>query len=561
MMDRFWLKSYPRGIPATIDVDPELSIIDVFKETVAKYPKNPAVSNFGFELTYEELDQRSDHFAAFLINNLGLEKGDRFGIMMPNVIQYLVAMYGAFKAGLVVVNVNPMYTADEVRHQLNDAGVRAMIVLENFAHTIQEAFPHINTIEHIIVTGIGDAFPRFKRTLYNWGVRYLKRMVPAYHFEKSTTYLDAMALGSKKSFEPIDLVGSDLAFLQYTGGTTGVAKGAMLSHYNMVANLLQAATWSSHFLKPGKEIIITALPLYHIFSLLANALVFMRFGALNVLITNPRDINGFVKEMSRYPFTAITAVNTLFNALVNNKRFAKLNFSRLHFTMGGGMSVHRTVAEKWQKITGVHILEAYGLTETSPAAFINPVYCRQYNGSIGLPIPSTDVKVIDEDGHTLPVGEAGELCIKGPQVMQGYWNMPDETEAVLSEEGWLKTGDVAKFDEKGFAYIVDRKKDMIVVSGFNVYPNEVEAVLIQHPAIQEVAVIGVDNETTGEAVKAFIKLQPGQQVKKEALIKFCRRHLTPYKVPKQYEFCDELPKSNVGKILRRALRDQEKNKD
>lgn len=555
-MEKIWLKSYPKGMPETVNVSPDVSVIDVFKQSVKRYGSSPAVSNFGVELTYAELDHRSDHFAAFCQNELKLQKGDRLAIMMPNLIQYLVALYGAFKAGLVIVNVNPMYTAHEVAHQLNDAGATALLVLENFAHTIEEAKSDLKTVKHFIVTALGDEFPCLKRSVFNFVARHIKHMVPKYNLPGSIDYRQAMKRNHVKSFHCMDLSGDDLAFLQYTGGTTGVAKGAMLTHSNMVNNLTQAATWSGHFLKPGKEILITALPLYHIFSLLANALTFMRFGGLNVLITNPRDIKGFVKEMQRYKFTAITAVNTLFNALVHNEQFKKLDFSQLHFAMGGGMAVQHAVADAWQKVTGVHILEAYGLTETSPAALINPVYCRAYNGSIGLPIPSTEIKVIDEEGRELPQGEPGELCIRGPQVMKGYWNMPEETKKVLSDDGWLRTGDVAKIDEKGFAYIVDRKKDMVVVSGFNVYPNEVEAVIAEHPKVQEVAVIGVPHPVTSEAVKAFVVLKPHQKLTSNELVSFCRRHLTPYKVPKIYEFRTELPKSNVGKILRRALREE-----
>lgn len=555
-MERFWLKNYPKGMPADIIIDPKVSIVDMFNRAVKKFGDRPAVSNFGTEITYQELDHLSDYFAAYLQQELGLKKGDRFAIMMPNLIQYLVALHAALKIGMVVVNVNPMYTPGEIEHQVNDAGVDAILVLELFAHTVEQALPKLKTLKHIIVTAIGDSFPTIKRFMANFVMRRIKKMKPNYNLPTAIHYLDMINKGKQLKLERIEINGDDLAFLQYTGGTTGVAKGAMLTHSNIVSNVDQAYHWSGHFLRAGKEIVITALPLYHIFCLLANALLFMRMGGMNVLITNPRDIDGFVKEMSRYKFTAITSVNTLFNALVHNKKFQQLDFSKLHFAMGGGMAVQHAVAVGWQKITGVHILEAYGLTETSPAATINPVYCREYNGSIGLPIPSTEVKIIDDDGGELPIGKEGELCIRGPQVMRGYWNMPEETKKVLTEDGWLKTGDVAKFDEEGFLYIVDRKKDMVVVSGFNVYPNEVEAVIAEHPGVNEVAVIGVPHPVTGEAVKAFIVPVDGEKLASQELITFCRKKLTPYKVPKIFEFRDELPKSNVGKILRRALRDE-----
>lgn len=555
-MDRFWHKSYPKGMAVDIDVDPKTSILDLFNRAVKKFGDRPAASNFGTTITYQELDQYSDYFAAYLQKKLGLKKGDRFAIMMPNLIQYLVAIYAALKAGLIIVNVNPMYTAVEVEHQLNDAGVDAILVLEFFASTIEEARPKLKTLKHIIVTAIGDQFPMVKRFMANFIMRRVKKMMPTYKMTDVVHYLSAITEGKQLKLDRVELEGSDLAFLQYTGGTTGVAKGAMLSHSNIISNVEQAYQWSGHFLHPGQEIIITALPLYHVFCLLANALLFMRMGGLNVLITNPRDIDTFVKEMSRYKFSAITAVNTLFNALVHNEKFKRLDFSKLHFAMGGGMAVQHAVAEKWQDITGVHILEAYGLTETSPAVTINPVYSREYNGSIGLPIPATDIKIVNADGEELPIGEEGELCVKGPQVMQGYWNMPEETKSVLSADGWLKTGDVAKFDEDGYIYIVDRKKDMVVVSGFNVYPNEVEAVIAEHDKVKEVAVIGVPHPVTGEAVKAFVVLVEGAKLTSQELIAYCRKRLTPYKVPKIFEFREELPKSNVGKILRRALRDE-----
>jgi long-chain acyl-CoA synthetase len=555
MVEKIWLNSYPKGVAPTICVDPSVSLVDMFKSSVKKFGARPVLSSMGCEITYRELDQRSDHFAAYLQNTLQLKKGDRFAIMLPNLIQYVVSVYAALKLGLVVVNVNPLYTAREVVHQLKDAGAEAIIVLANFAHTLEKGIGKLPALKHIIITEVGDAFPAIKACLTNFVVRRVKRLVPVYHLKNVLKYRDVLAKGKKQSLEPVVLSGSDVAFLQYTGGTTGVAKGAILTHTNLVANVEQAYLWNGHFLHPGKEVAVAALPLYHIFSLMVSCFFFIKTGALNILIANPRDFDGFAKTLSRYQFSAIIGVNTLFNALVHNVNFRKLDFSKVRFVMAGGMALQHAVAQKWQQLTGVNIVEAYGLTETSPAAVVNPVYSRRYNGSIGLPLPSTNVKLIDDEGKEVALGSPGELCVQGPQVMQSYWNLPDETANVLDDEGWLKTGDVARMDERGFLYIIDRKKDMVVVSGFNVYPNEVEAILSEHPDIAEVAVVGVPYEKTGEALKAYIVTEKHRTLLPKDLIAFCRHHLTGYKVPKQYQFCGALPKSNVGKILRRELRD------
>lgn len=553
-MEKLWLASYPKGVPATINPDQFSSIADVFNYAVETYGNRPAIANMGTTLSYQELDELSNHFAAYLQSKLKLKKGDRLAIMLPNVIQYVVALYGAFKAGLTVVNVNPLYTAKELTHQLQDAQADALLVLDNFAATVQKALPRLD-LKHIIVTQFGDAFSFFKRAVFNFVVKRVKKMVPAYQLPDAISFKQVIKHGRRCKLEPVKLCGDDLAFLQYTGGTTGVAKGAMLSHRNMVSNIEQAFHWMRPFIQEGKEVVVTPLPLYHIFSLLANCLVFMRAGSLNVLITNPRDIDGFIDEIKSIQFTGMTGVNTLFNALVHNPKFKKVDFSKLKVVLGGGMAVQRSVADEWKNITGVHLLEAYGLTETCPAVTINPLSLHDYNGSIGLPIPSTEVKILSNEGEELPQGESGELCVRGPQVMQGYWNMPEESAKVLLPEGWLRTGDIAKVDENGFVYIVDRKKDMVVVSGFNVYPNEIEDAIVMNEKVLEVAVIGVKHERTGEALKAFV-VRKDPSLTQEELVAFCRERLTPYKVPKIYEFRDELPKSNVGKILRRELREE-----
>ena len=551
--ERPWLANYPEGIPADIDADEYPCIPALLQEAIDSYRDQPAFSNMGISITYGELDELSRQFAAYLLCELKFRKGDRIAIMMPNCLQYPIATFGALRAGLAVVNTNPMYTARELRHQLVDSGARAILVLDNFGDVVQKVLADTQ-VEKVITTGLGDMLGFPKSAIVNFVVKHVKKMVPDYAIPGAVRFRDALKAGARHALPDVRIDREDIAFLQYTGGTTGVAKGAMLTHRNLVANMQQASAWVSKQAKPGQEVIVTALPLYHIFALTANGLVFTKFGAKNILITNPRDMPGFVKELKREPFTAITGVNTLFNGLLNTPGFDEVDFSSLHTTLGGGMAVQRAVAERWKKVTGVTLVEAYGLTETSPAACINPMNLAEYNGSIGLPVPSTECCVKDEGGNVLPMGEVGELCVRGPQVMKGYWNRPEDTAAAIDADGWLHTGDMAKMDEQGFFYIVDRKKDMILVSGFNVYPNEIEDVIAMMPGVLEVAAVGVPDERSGEAVKVVIvKKDPAltaEQVKAHA-----RENLTGYKQPRHVEFRDELPKTNVGKILRRALRD------
>ena len=551
--ERPWLASYPQGVPAEIDVDEFPSIVSVLQTSLEKYRDRPAFANLGKVLTYAEVDRLSQQFAAYLLGELKLKKGDRVAIMMPNCLQYPIATFGVLRAGLTVVNTNPMYTARELKHQLVDSGATVLFVLDNFGAVVQEVLAETQ-VRQVITTGLGDmlAFP--KGAIVNFVLKHVKKMVPDYDIPGAIRFRDALTLGQMHKLPEIAIDPQDLAFLQYTGGTTGVAKGAMLTHRNLVANMQQAAAWIGTNVKYGEEIIITALPLYHIFALTANGLVFMKFGGLNYMITNPRDMPGFVKELKKVPFTAITGVNTLFNGLLNTPGFDSIDFSRLHLTLGGGMAVQRAVAERWKKTTGVTLIEAYGLTETSPAACINPMDLADYNGSIGLPIPSTDACLKDDDGRVVPTGEVGELCIRGPQVMRGYWQRPDETANVIDAEGWLHTGDMARMDEKGFFYIVDRKKDMILVSGFNVYPNEVEDVIAMLPGVLEVGAVGVPDDKSGEAVKVVI-VRKDPNLTAEDVKAHARENLTGYKQPKYVEFRTELPKTNVGKILRRELRD------
>ena len=553
-IERPWLAQYPAGVPAEIDVDEFQSIPAVLDQSIRQYGDRPAFTNMGKTLTYAQIDELSRQFAGYLLGELKLKKGDRVAIMMPNCLQYPIATFGVLRAGLTVVNVNPMYTARELKHQLVDSGTSVVLVLDNFASTVQEVVPHTD-VQHVITTGLGDLLGFPKGAIVNFVLRNVKKMVPEFDIPGAVRFRDVLRLGRNHELPAITITHDDIAFLQYTGGTTGVAKGAMLTHRNLVANMQQASAWVGGEVTPGKEVIVTALPLYHIFALTANGLVFMKFGAKNILITNPRDMPGFVKELKREPFTAITGVNTLFNGLLNTPGFDQIDFSALHTTLGGGMAVQRSVAERWKKVTGVTLVEAYGLTETSPAACINPMNLAEYNGAIGLPVPSTECCVKDEDGNMLAVGEVGELCVRGPQVMKGYWNRPEDTAAAIDADGWLHTGDMAKMDEQGFFYIVDRKKDMILVSGFNVYPNEIEDVIAMMPGVLEVAAVGVPDERSGESVKVVIvKKDPAltaEQVKAHA-----RQNLTGYKQPRIVEFRDELPKTNVGKILRRALRDE-----
>ncbi len=552
-MDKIWLERYPAYVPAEIDVSTYHSLVDVYRESVEKFRDRPAYENLGRTLTYGEFDQLVTQFATYLTSILGLSRGDRIAIMMPNLLQYPVVLFAAIRAGLIVVNTNPLYTARELRHQLNDSGAVAIVVLENFAHTLEKIISE-TPLRHVITTSIGDMAGFPKSLLINFVVRHIRKMVPSWSIDGAVRFRDTLTTRGKHSFEDADLGHDDIAFLQYTGGTTGVAKGAMLTHKNVIANLLQAHAWTANDLVPGKEVFITALPMYHIFALLANALFAMQMGAKNRLITNPRDLPALIRELSREPFSFITGVNTLFNAMLHAPGFEKLDFSRLKIVLGGGMAVQRAVAEPWQEITGTTLLEAYGLTETAPAAAINPLDIDGYNGSIGLPIPSTEISIRDENNEELPYGERGELCIRGPQVMQGYWQRPEETAAAIDEDGWFHSGDIATMNEEGFVYIVDRLKDMILVSGFNVYPNEVEEVLAAHPGVLEAGVIGVSDERSTEAVRAIV-VPKDRSLTEQELHAYARENLSAYKCPKSWVFVDELPKSNVGKILRRELRE------
>ncbi|HEY0334006.1 MAG TPA: long-chain fatty acid--CoA ligase [Stenotrophomonas sp.] len=553
---RPWLQSYPHGVPAEIDADEFRTIAEVFEVSVAKYRDRPAYASFGKTLTYGQADELSRQFAAYLLGELQLKKGDRVALMMPNCLQYPIATFGILRAGLTVVNVNPLYTGRELKHQLVDSGACVLVAIDNFGTTVEQVIAETQ-VRQVITTGLGDMLGFPKGPLVNFVVKYIKKLVPDYRIQGAVRFREALALGRKHALPPLQIESDDIAFLQYTGGTTGVSKGAMLTHRNLVANMQQAAAWiaATGKLEEANEVVITALPLYHIFALTANGLVFMKLGGCNHLISNPRDMPGFVKELKGTRFTAITGVNTLFNGLLNTPGFDGIDFSSLKMTLGGGMAVQRAVAERWKKATGVTLVEAYGLTETSPAACINPLDLAEYNGSIGLPIPSTDACVKDDSGKQLPVGEVGELCIRGPQVMKGYWQRPEETATAIDAEGWLHTGDVARMDEQGFFYIVDRKKDMILVSGFNVYPNEVEDVIAMMPGVLEVAAVGVPDEKSGEVVKVVI-VRKDPNLTEEQVKAHARANLTGYKHPRIVEFRKELPKTNVGKILRRELRDK-----
>ena len=552
-MEKVWLESYPPGVPAEADVGAYDSITALYEESVRRFADRPAYSNFGVTITYRELDERARALAAYL-QGLGLEPGDRVSIMMPNLLSNPIAIFGVLLAGLTVVNTNPLYTARELRHQLEDSGARAIVIVENFAGVLAEVVGRTR-IEHVILVRMGDGLGFPKSALVNFVVRRVKKMVPPFRLPDAVPFSRALGEGAAgKALRPSGAGREDVAFLQYTGGTTGVAKGAALSHGNVVSNLQQTSLWIGGEFEPGREVFVTALPLYHIFSLVANCFTGMKYGALNVLITNPRDMPAFVKTIAKLGFTVITGVNTLYNGLLNTPGFESADFSRLKLAVGGGMAMQRAVAERWRAVTGVPVVEAYGLTETSPAAVANRLDQKEFTGSIGLPIPSTEVSVRDEDGNEVGFDTPGELCVRGPQVMQGYWNRPEATAEVLSEDGWLRTGDVAAIDERGYLRIVDRKKDMIIVSGFNVYPNEVEDVAALHPGVLEAGVVGVPDERSGEAPKiVVVKKDPGLTA--EALLEHCRKHLTGYKVPRHVEFREELPKTNVGKILRRELRD------
>ena len=552
-MEKIWLRHYPPGIPTEIDFGQYRSIGELFESNTRKYRDRPAYTNMGRTISFGDLDRLSCDFGAWL-QVKGLAKGARVAVMMPNCLQYPVCVFGILRAGGVVVNVNPLYTPRELEHQLKDSGAEAIVVLENFAHVLQQVIAR-TAVKHVAVAALGDLLGA-KGAVVNFVVRHVKKMVPSWEIAGAVRFKAALVEGRQRELRPVEVGHEDVAFLQYTGGTTGLSKGAILSHRNILANLEQAAAWLKPWMKEDEpQAIITALPLYHIFSLTANCLLMMKAGGCNILITNPRDIPGLVKELRRHKFTMFTGVNTLFNALMNHPDFAKIDFSRLKVALGGGMAVQKAVADRWKKLTGCTLVEAYGLSETSPGVTINPLDLEDYNGSIGLPIPSTEVVLRGEDGKEVPLGSPGELCVRGPQVMRGYWNNPAETAKVLGADGFFATGDIGVMDEKGYVRIVDRKKDMLLVSGFNVYPNEIEAVVAMHPGVLECAVIGVPDEHSGEVPKLFV-VKRNPSLAEEDIRRHCEANLTGYKRPRTIEFRRELPKTNVGKILRRALREE-----
>ena len=557
-MEKLWLNSYEQGVNAEIDITQYSSISDVFRQSVEKFAHQPAFRNMGKTLTYAEVGKLAENFASYLQNVLKLPCGERVAIMLPNLLQYPIALFGILQAGLVAVNTNPLYTPRELEHQLKDSGATTIIVLENFANTLELVLPRTQ-IKHVIVASVGEMFGFFKGTLMNFVLRKIKKMVPEYRISGAIPFQTTLKEGAAHTFRPVTLTREDTALLQYTGGTTGVAKGAILSHGNICANMLQAKEWIKNQLREGKETVIAALPLYHIFALTVNLMIFTNAGSKIILITNPRDMKGFIGELKKERISVFIGVNTLFNGMVNQPDFATVDFSNLRLTLGGGMATQKAVAEKWKKITGTPIVEAYGLTEASPGVCCNPLNIEAYSGGIGLPVPSTEVELRDADGKEVGIGQPGELWVRGPQVMQGYWNRPEETAKTIDARGFLETGDIAVMDEKGWLKLVDRKKDLIVVSGFNVYPNEIEEVISHNDKVMEVACMGVPNEKTGEALKVFV-VKKDPSLTKEELIEFCRTELTAYKVPKDIEFREELPKSNVGKILRRELREQAQNK-
>jgi len=552
-MEKVWLKSYAPGVPAEIDNTAYASIRDIFRESCQRYAAQPAFTCMGRTLTYAELDRLSRDFGAWLQNEAGLKPGARVALMMPNLLQYPIAIFAVLRAGMVVVNCNPLYTPRELEHQLNDSGAEAIVILENMAKTLEQVIAKTK-VKTVVTTQIGDLLGFPKALVTNFVVKHVKKMVPEWHLPNPVPFNSALAGGRGKPLAEPPLGHDDLAFLQYTGGTTGVSKGAMLTHGNIVSNLLQSSAWWGQDLREGQEIIITALPLYHIFALTGNCLTFMKIGAQNILIVNPRDIPKFVEELGKYPFTCITGVNTLFNALLNAPGFDKLDFSHMKMSLGGGMAVQRAVAERWKEVTGKPLIEAYGLTETSPGACINPFLPgAEYNGFAGLPISSTIITIRDDDGRELALGETGEICIAGPQVMKGYYNRPDETAKVMTQDGAFRTGDIGFMSPEGFVKIVDRKKDMILVSGFNVYPNEVEDVIAMMPGVREVCAVAAADEKSGEVVRvAVVKKDPA--LTKQEVLEHCRQNLTGYKVPKIVEFWKELPKTNVGKVLRREVK-------
>ena len=554
-MEKIWLNSYPDDVPAEIPAPEHKSVREMIEFCFSEYPDRPSYYNMGTTLSFADLDRLSMQFARYLQNDLGLVKGERVAIMLPNILQYPVALCGIFRAGLVVVNVNPLYTARELQHQLSDCGARCIVILENFAHVLEEVVAD-TPVEHVVTTRVGDLLRFPKGAIVNFVLRYIKKAIPAFSLPGSISMTDALRAGGNGTLDFVELGLADIAFLQYTGGTTGLAKGAMLSHRNMVYNVQQGKAWQASAFEGEEQLVaITALPLYHIFSLQSNCLGIMLQGGENVLITNPRDFPAFVKELRGHRFVYFTGVNTLFAALLNTPGFADLDFSTLRLTIGGGMAVQEAVSNDWKKVTGQMITQAYGLTETSPAAIVNPLDAEEFTGSIGLPISSTDVRICDDDGEDVEPGGTGEICIKGPQVMEGYWQKPEETEKVMLPGGWFRTGDIGRMDERGFVYIEDRKKDMILVSGFNVFPNEIEAVVVEMAGVLEAAAIGIPHERSGEIVKLFV-VKSDPSLTEQEVMQYCRANLTGYKVPKAFEFRNDLPKTNVGKILRRALRDE-----
>ena len=554
-MDKIWFDNYPPGAEKTIDVNQYESLVELFEQAVRRHPDIPAYINMGKVLTFRKLEERSRAFAAYLQNELRLEKGDRIALMMPNLLQYPIALFGALRVGLVVVNVNPLYTPRELAHQLNDSGAKAIVIVSNFAATLEKVVFETG-IQHVILTRMGDQLSFGKRTLVNFVVKYIKKLVPKYKLPHAVSFREALSIGKQRQYVKPQLQSSDLAFLQYTGGTTGVAKGAMLSHANIVANIAQAKWVAEPLLRGVKDgIAVIPLPLYHIFALTLNCLLFIELGVTGLLITNPRDIPSFIKELKRYRCVAITGVNTLFNALLNNEHFKEVDFSSLRLSVGGGASIQSAVAKRWFDTTGSHIIEGYGMTECSPIIAAARNDATEHNGSIGVPVPNTDIRIVDEQGNDVPLGERGELWVKGPQVMQGYWNRSEDSAEVLTD-GWMATGDIVVMGEDLNLRIVDRKKDMIIVSGFNVYPNEIEDVVAHNPKVGEVVAIGVPHPVSGETVKIFVT-KKDESLTREELRNYCRQYLTGYKIPKDIEFRDELPKTNVGKILRRVLRDEE----
>jgi len=552
-MDKIWLKSYRPGVPAEIDIGEYASLNDVLAQSCRKFRDLPAFRNLGATITYADLDRLSRHFAAWL-QSLGLPKGTRVALMMPNLLQYPVALFGVLRAGMIVVNINPLYTARELEQQLRDSGAAAIVILENFAHVLEKALA-TTSIQYVVTTQVGDLLTPPRRLVVNFAAKRIKKLVPQWHIVGAISFLTALARGARARLDEAAPSHSDVAFLQYTGGTTGMTKAAMLTHGGLVANMLQACAWARGILEEGCETVVTALPMYHVFSLTTNCLLFIKLGALNLLITNPRDMPGFVNDLRKTPWTVLTGVNTLFNGLLNTPGFESVDFSRLKLVLAGGAAVHRPVAERWQAVTHRPILQGYGLTETSPFVTCTPLD-EDYSGSIGLPLPSTDVAVIDDENRKLPPGTEGEICVKGPQVMAGYWHMPSETAASFTPDGWLRTGDIGLMDTEGYMWITDRKKDMILVSGFNVYPNEIENVIAAVPGVIECGVIGVPDDIAGEVVKAFVVAE-NSSLSAEQIVSYCRQNLTNYKVPKIVEFRRELPKSPVGKILRRELRANE----